>query len=49
MVLLAGKGHETTQTIAGVALPFDDRDEARAALALCRPAAAGARPAGALS
>jgi UDP-N-acetylmuramyl-tripeptide synthetase len=40
VVLVAGKGHETTQTIAGVALPFDDRDEARAALALCRPAGA---------
>ena len=32
-VLLAGKGHETTQTVGGVAHPFDDRVHARAALA----------------
>ena len=32
MVVLAGKGHETTQTAHGVSLPFDDREEARAAL-----------------
>ena len=25
IVLIAGKGHETTQTIAGVTIPFDDR------------------------
>jgi UDP-N-acetylmuramoyl-L-alanyl-D-glutamate--2,6-diaminopimelate ligase len=34
VVLIAGKGHETTQTIAGVAHPFSDVDEARAALSL---------------
>lgn len=32
VVLLAGKGHETTQVIAGVATPFDDREVARAEL-----------------
>ncbi|MDX1384295.1 MAG: cyanophycin synthetase, partial [Thermoanaerobaculia bacterium] len=31
-VLLAGKGHETTQTVGGVSHPFDDRVEARLAL-----------------
>ncbi|MFO0646615.1 MAG: UDP-N-acetylmuramoyl-L-alanyl-D-glutamate--2,6-diaminopimelate ligase [Polyangiales bacterium] len=31
-VLIAGKGHETTQEVMGVRAPFDDRDEARAAL-----------------
>jgi UDP-N-acetylmuramoyl-L-alanyl-D-glutamate--2,6-diaminopimelate ligase len=31
-VLLAGKGHEKTQTIAGVAHPFDDVAEAKRAL-----------------
>ena len=33
VVLLAGKGHETYQEIAGVRLPFSDREVARAALA----------------
>ncbi|HUQ29188.1 MAG TPA: UDP-N-acetylmuramoyl-L-alanyl-D-glutamate--2,6-diaminopimelate ligase [Usitatibacter sp.] len=33
VVLLAGKGHETYQEIAGTRHPFDDRDVARAALA----------------
>jgi UDP-N-acetylmuramyl tripeptide synthase len=32
VVLLAGKGHEATQEIAGVKRPFSDADEARAAL-----------------
>ena len=31
-VLVAGKGHETGQEIAGVVHPFDDRTEVRAAL-----------------
>ncbi len=33
VLLVAGKGHETTQVIAGVAHPFSDVDEVRAALA----------------
>lgn len=32
VVLIAGKGHERTQTIQGIAHPFDDRDVALAAL-----------------
>lgn len=32
-VLVAGKGHETGQEVAGSLLPFDDRDEVRAWLA----------------
>ena len=31
-VVIAGKGHETGQEIAGTVHPFDDRDELRAAL-----------------
>lgn len=31
-VLIAGKGHEKTQTIAGVVTPFSDQDKARDAL-----------------
>jgi UDP-N-acetylmuramoyl-L-alanyl-D-glutamate--2,6-diaminopimelate ligase len=31
-VLIAGKGHEPYQEVHGVRTPFDDRDEARAAL-----------------
>ncbi len=34
VVLLAGKGHEPYQEIAGVKRPFSDLDEAAAALAL---------------
>ncbi len=33
IVVIAGKGHETGQEIAGVVHPFDDRDEVLAALA----------------
>jgi UDP-N-acetylmuramoyl-L-alanyl-D-glutamate--2,6-diaminopimelate ligase len=33
VVLVAGKGHETTQMIKGRAAPFDDRAEARRVLA----------------
>jgi UDP-N-acetylmuramoyl-L-alanyl-D-glutamate--2,6-diaminopimelate ligase len=32
VVLIAGKGHETTQTIGDAVQPFDDREVARAAL-----------------
>ncbi len=32
VVLLAGKGHEATQTVGGTTVPFDDRLEAAAAL-----------------
>ncbi|MBR9825923.1 MAG: UDP-N-acetylmuramoyl-L-alanyl-D-glutamate--2,6-diaminopimelate ligase, partial [Alphaproteobacteria bacterium] len=32
-LLVAGKGHETGQTIAGIVHPFDDRDVSRRALA----------------
>jgi UDP-N-acetylmuramoyl-L-alanyl-D-glutamate--2,6-diaminopimelate ligase len=36
VVLLAGKGHETTQEIRGVALPFDDRSIAEEVLGCSR-------------
>ncbi len=43
VVLVAGKGHETFQEVAGVRHPFDDREQARAALALrSRQSAGGA-------
>jgi UDP-N-acetylmuramoyl-L-alanyl-D-glutamate--2,6-diaminopimelate ligase len=39
IVLIAGKGHETGQTAAGVTRPFDDRDELAAALTAIRSGA----------
>jgi UDP-N-acetylmuramoyl-L-alanyl-D-glutamate--2,6-diaminopimelate ligase len=36
IVLIAGKGHETTQTTGAEVLPFDDREVARAALGALR-------------
>lgn len=38
VVLIAGKGHETTQELATGTVPFDDREVARAALAHREPA-----------
>ncbi len=38
IVLIAGKGHETTQTIGARVLPFDDRTVAREALSALREA-----------
>jgi UDP-N-acetylmuramoyl-L-alanyl-D-glutamate--2,6-diaminopimelate ligase len=35
VVLIAGKGHETTQQVAREQCRFDDREEARAALMMC--------------
>lgn len=35
VVVIAGKGHETTQEIAGTLMPFSDRDCAAAVLAAC--------------
>jgi UDP-N-acetylmuramoyl-L-alanyl-D-glutamate--2,6-diaminopimelate ligase len=32
-VIVAGKGHETTQTIGDDVIPFDDREVARMVLA----------------
>jgi UDP-N-acetylmuramoyl-L-alanyl-D-glutamate--2,6-diaminopimelate ligase len=39
VLLVAGKGHETTQVVAGVTHPFSDADEVRAALARRRAGA----------
>ncbi|CAM4204573.1 bifunctional UDP-N-acetylmuramoyl-L-alanyl-D-glutamate--2,6-diaminopimelate ligase MurE/UDP-N-acetylmuramoyl-tripeptide--D-alanyl-D-alanine ligase MurF [Bordetella tumbae] len=39
VILLAGKGHETYQEVAGVKLPFDDREWAKLALLLPHAAA----------
>jgi UDP-N-acetylmuramoyl-L-alanyl-D-glutamate--2,6-diaminopimelate ligase len=36
VVLIAGKGHEDTQTVGERVLPFSDREEARRALAEAR-------------
>ena len=40
VILIAGKGHEPYQIVGAVTAPFDDRDEARRALALRRERAA---------
>ena len=37
VILLAGKGHETYQEIAGIRTPFSDLEQAQLALALRRP------------
>jgi UDP-N-acetylmuramoyl-L-alanyl-D-glutamate--2,6-diaminopimelate ligase len=42
-VLVAGKGHEQGQEVAGRVLPFDDRVELRAALDACAPPRSGSR------
>jgi UDP-N-acetylmuramoyl-L-alanyl-D-glutamate--2,6-diaminopimelate ligase len=41
VVVIAGKGHETTQTIGDTVRPFDDRQVARATLAALGPPAGG--------
>jgi UDP-N-acetylmuramoyl-L-alanyl-D-glutamate--2,6-diaminopimelate ligase len=37
ILVIAGKGHETGQTIAGVTHPFDDAEAARRVVAELRP------------
>ncbi len=44
VVVIAGKGHETTQTIGEAVRPFDDRQVARAALAGLSRGAGGGDP-----
>jgi UDP-N-acetylmuramoyl-L-alanyl-D-glutamate--2,6-diaminopimelate ligase len=41
VVVIAGKGHETTQTVGDTVRPFDDREVARATLAALVPRARG--------
>jgi UDP-N-acetylmuramoyl-L-alanyl-D-glutamate--2,6-diaminopimelate ligase len=41
VVVIAGKGHETTQTVGDTVRPFDDREVARAVLASPAPRAHG--------
>ena len=43
VVLIAGKGHETTQTIGERVMPFDDRDVAREELRVIAARAPGGR------
>jgi UDP-N-acetylmuramoyl-L-alanyl-D-glutamate--2,6-diaminopimelate ligase len=46
IVLVAGKGHEQGQEVAGVVHPFDDRTALREALAEVGEQVAAAAPAG---
>ena len=46
VVVLAGKGHETTQTVGDTVTPFDDREVARDALRALLAATAPSEPAG---
>jgi UDP-N-acetylmuramoyl-L-alanyl-D-glutamate--2,6-diaminopimelate ligase len=43
VIVIAGKGHETTQTIGDIATPFDDRAVAREMLARLTPSTAVSR------